>query len=49
MSATAPVGGVDMLFECPMEKAEAPLRLGAPDGPLLELRALPYELVDVTT
>jgi hypothetical protein len=49
MSATAPVGGVDVLFECPLERTETPLALGAPGGPLLELRALPYELVDVTT
>ena len=48
MAATAPGGGFDLLLECPQEKAEAPLRLGAADGPRLELRALPYELVDVT-
>ncbi len=48
MSASAPEGGFDMLFECPLEKTEAALHLGAPDGPLLERRALPYELVDVT-
>ena len=49
MSASAPGGGFDLLLECPLEKADAPLRLGAADGPLLALRALPYELVDVTT
>jgi len=48
MSATAPGGGFDVLLECPQEKAEASLYLGAADGPRLELRALPYELVDVT-
>ena len=48
MSATAPGGGFDLLLECPQEKAAAPLYLGAADGPRLELRALPYELVDVT-
>jgi folate-binding protein YgfZ len=48
MAATAPGGGVDVLFECPLEKAETRLHLGAPDGPVLELRALPYDLVDVT-
>jgi tRNA-modifying protein YgfZ len=48
MAATAPGGGFDLLLECPLEKAEAPLRLASPDGPALELRALPYELVDVT-
>jgi folate-binding protein YgfZ len=48
MAATAPDGGFDLLLECPLEKAEAALHLGAPGGPLLELRALPYEIVDVT-
>ncbi len=48
MAATAPGGGFDLLLECPQEKAEAPLRLGMADGPRLELRALPYELLDVT-
>ena len=48
MSATAPGGGFDVLLECPQEKAEAPLHLGAADGPALELRPLPYELLDVT-
>ena len=38
MSATAPVGGVDVLFECPLERTETPLALGVPGGPLLELR-----------
>ncbi len=48
MAASAPGGGFELLFECPLEKTEAPLHLGAPDGPLLELRALPYDLVDIT-
>ena len=48
MAATAPDGGFDLLFECPLEKAGTPLHLGAPGGPLLELRALPYEMLDVT-
>ena len=48
MSAVAPTGGFDLLFECPVDKAETPLHLGAPDGPRLALRALPYELIDVT-
>jgi tRNA-modifying protein YgfZ len=48
MSAVAPTGGFDLLFECPLDKAETPLHLGAPDGPPLALRALPYELIDVT-
>jgi len=48
MAASAPDGGFDLLFECPLEKAEAPLSLAAPGGPALQLRALPYEIVDVT-
>jgi hypothetical protein len=48
MAATAPGGGIDVLFECPQEKTAVPLHLGAADGPRLELRTLPYELVDVT-
>jgi hypothetical protein len=48
MAATSPEGGFDLLFECPQEKAAAPLRLGTADGPALELRTLPYELLDVT-
>ena len=48
MAASAPGGGFDVLFECPLEKTEVPLHLGAPDGPALGLRALPYELLDVT-
>jgi len=48
MAASAAGGGFDLLFECPLEKADAPLHLLSPDGPRLELRALPYEIVDVT-
>lgn len=48
MTASAPGGGFDMLIECPLEKIEASLHLGAPDGPVLALRPLPYDLVDVT-
>lgn len=48
MSAVSPAGGFDVLFECPLERTETPLHLGAPDGPRLALRALPYELIDVT-
>jgi folate-binding protein YgfZ len=48
MAASAPGGGFDLLIECPLEKAESPLRLGAPDGAALAPRALPYGLVDVT-
>ncbi len=49
MAATAPSGGMDLLFECPVEKVgAAPLRAGAPDGPVLFVRPLPYELFDPT-
>jgi hypothetical protein len=46
MSATAPVGGFDLLLECPQDKVEGPLRLG--DGARLALQPLPYSIVDVT-
>lgn len=46
MSARAPGGGIDALFECPVDRLESrPLRIGA--APLV-LRALPYALIDVT-
>ncbi|MCU0764894.1 MAG: folate-binding protein [Burkholderiaceae bacterium] len=48
MAASAPGGGFDLLFECPLEKTGASLRVGAPAGPRLAPRPLPYELVDVT-
>jgi folate-binding protein YgfZ len=48
MSATAPKGGFDLLFEISLDKAELPLRLASPDGEALQQRALPYDLVDVT-
>jgi folate-binding protein YgfZ len=48
MAAGAPGGGFDLLIECPLEKTDAVLRLGAADGERLELRPLPYELHDVT-
>lgn len=48
MAASGPEGGYDLLFESTLEKAEAPLRLQSPDGPAVALRALPYEVVDVT-
>ena len=48
MAATSPGGGFDLLIECPQEKVDKPLHLNAADGPRLELRALPYELLDVT-
>ncbi len=49
MTASAPGGGFDLLLECPLERTEGPLRLGAADGPPLAPRPLPYELVDVTS
>jgi folate-binding protein YgfZ len=48
MAASHPEGGIEVLFECTLEKAEAPLRLHSPDGPALDLLALPYDIVDVT-
>jgi hypothetical protein len=49
MSATAPGGGSDVLFEVPVEKLQSgELRLGATDGALIEVRPLPYELFDPT-
>lgn len=49
MAAAAPGGGMDVLFECPLDRAgERPLRVGRADGPLLHTRPLPYALVDVT-
>jgi hypothetical protein len=49
MAASAVEGGFDVLFECPLEKVGSRLRVGAADGPRLDLLALPYELVDVTS
>ncbi len=48
MSASAPQGGMDLLFECPVERAAGTLHLDSSSGPLLTPRALPYALVDVT-
>ncbi len=48
MAASAVEGGFDVLFECPLERVGPGLRLGATDGPPLDLLALPYEMVDVT-
>lgn len=47
LAADAPGGGMDVLFECPVEQAQQPLRI-TPDGDALVPRALPYALVDVT-
>ncbi|MCX8005374.1 MAG: folate-binding protein, partial [Burkholderiaceae bacterium] len=48
MAATAPQGGMDLLFECPLDRLQDPLFANAPQGPPLALRPLPYELVDPT-
>jgi tRNA-modifying protein YgfZ len=48
MAASAPDGGMDLLFECPAERFEGDLRLVSRAGPRLMLRPLPYALVDVT-
>lgn len=49
MSADAPGGGHDLLFEAPSDRiAEAPLKTGRADGPTLTLAPLPYALFDPT-
>ncbi len=48
MAATAPQGGMDLLFECPVERAAGTLHLDSSSGPRLAPRPLPYALVDVT-
>jgi folate-binding protein YgfZ len=49
MAATAPGGGMDLLFECPVDRVGAgSLRAGRPDGPVLQVRPLPYQLFDPT-
>jgi len=49
MAASAPQGGVDLLFEAPVDKlASGSLHLQAQDGAPLALLALPYELSDPT-
>jgi folate-binding protein YgfZ len=45
LAAGAPGGGMDMLFECPVESVGKPLQV---DGAPLAVRALPYAIVDVT-
>jgi tRNA-modifying protein YgfZ len=47
IAAAAPGGGMDLLFECPLDAASKPLHI-ASDGDLLVPRALPYAIVDVT-
>lgn len=51
LAASAPGGGTDVLLQCPMDRPlieQALLRLGGPQGAPLEVRALPYAIVDVT-
>lgn len=48
MAASAPQGGMDALFECPVERAAGTLHLDGSSGPRLSPRPLPYALVDVT-
>jgi folate-binding protein YgfZ len=49
LAATAPNGEWDLLFECPIDRAQGVvLRAGAGDAPPLQLRPLPYALFDPT-
>ena len=49
MSALAPEGGVDLLFELPIDRLDSgTLHLDARDGPRIDVRALPYVLFDPT-
>lgn len=49
MAASAPGGGVDLLFEAPVDRLDGgTLHLQGRDGPPLALLPLPYELVDPT-
>lgn len=51
LAATAPGGGTDVLLQCPMDRPlieQALLRLGGPQGTPLDVRPLPYAIVDVT-
>jgi hypothetical protein len=49
MAAPAPGGGTELLFELPLERVQpGKLHLAASDGPLIELRDLPYPFVDPT-
>ena len=49
MSALAPPGGVDLLFELPVDRLESgTLHLDARDGIRIDVRALPYALFDPT-
>lgn len=49
MAAPSPAGGTDLLFEVPIDRlASGTLHAGAPDGPPLAVRDLPYALFDPT-
>jgi tRNA-modifying protein YgfZ len=49
MAASAPQGGMDLLFEAPVDRTAGPALLAnAADGPRLDVRALPYTLFDPT-
>jgi folate-binding protein YgfZ len=49
MAATAPDGGMDLLFEAPVDRASSAVLLAnTPDGPKMDMRALPYALFDPT-
>jgi hypothetical protein len=49
MAASAPDGGMDFLFEAPVDRtADAVLLANTPDGPRLDVRPLPYTLFDPT-
>ena len=46
MATTAPEGGSDLLAVIQIASSGEPLHLGSPDGPLLEIRPLPYTVTD---
>jgi folate-binding protein YgfZ len=48
MAASAPQGGMDVLFECAAERTAGTLHLDSSSGPTLLPRPLPYALIDVT-
>jgi tRNA-modifying protein YgfZ len=50
MAASAPDGGMDLLFEAPVDRTTdgAVLLANSGDGPTLDLRPLPYTLFDPT-
>jgi len=49
MAASAPEGGMDLLFEAPVDRtAGAVMLANATSGPRLDVRALPYALFDPT-